>query len=548
VFAGIAAGRYTIELISAAGQVVGTTGSIAVAPGAAVTGVGVSGSAAAVATGAAAGAAGGAAAASGLSTAVVVTSIAWLQVSPARSRSPPTQARHNKSVHLCPASPDFFRTTRPCPGRSGPGAYAASQDATPPRRLVNMFHVKRKHIVAILGLASTLVSRPAFAQSTGTDGPDPATMSVRLGPFLLNPRIELANLGVDSNVFNEADAQNPKKDFTVTITPSTDLWLPMGPSWLQLTIREDLVWYQRYASERSANTNYAMRWRVPLSRLVIVFSPTYRRTRDRPGFEIDARSLRTEYGGQLSVEVRAFSKTYLGLNGSFTKVDYDKDAVFLGSNLNFELNRTMKSAAVSVRRELTPLTSISLEAGQEQDRFEFSPLRDSNSTAISLRIALDPQALIKGSAMIGYRNFHPLVSGLPDFVGVTASGALSYTLLGMTKFGLQFKRDVSYSYDINEPYYVESGVTGSIAQQVFGPLDVVGRAGASTLAYRDRAGGVVIVSNRVDHIRSYGVGVGYHMGRDVRIGFNVDQQRRESDLSDRRYDGLRYGTSVTYGF
>src|SRR5258706_13741039 len=40
-FAGIVAGRYTIELISATGQVVGTTGSISVAPGAAVTGVSV---------------------------------------------------------------------------------------------------------------------------------------------------------------------------------------------------------------------------------------------------------------------------------------------------------------------------------------------------------------------------------------------------------------------------------------------------------------------------------------------------------------------------
>ena len=27
--------------------------------------------------------------------------------------------------------------------------------------------------------------------------------------------------------------------------------------------------------------------------------------------------------------------------------------------------------------------------------------------------------------MIGYRNFHPLVTGLPDFVGTTASGWLS---------------------------------------------------------------------------------------------------------------------------
>ena len=41
----------------------------------------------------------------------------------------------------------------------------------------------------------------------------------------------LSNAGTDTNVFNEAT--DPKKDFTVTVTPATDLWLRLGPSWLQ---------------------------------------------------------------------------------------------------------------------------------------------------------------------------------------------------------------------------------------------------------------------------------------------------------------------------
>ena len=53
--------------------------------------------------------------------------------------------------------------------------------------------------------------------------------------------------------------------------------------------------------------------------------------------------------------------------------------------------------------------------------------------------------------------------------------------------------------------------------------------------------------NRVDHIKTYGAGVGYHLGRDMRIGFNVDQQNRDSPLTARQYKGLVYGFAVTYG-
>jgi hypothetical protein len=404
----------------------------------------------------------------------------------------------------------------------------------------------RRTIFVLLLLTALLTATPGLAQTDG--GPDPASVRVRIGPLWLNPRLELSNLGVDTNVFNEPTDANPKKDFTATVTPSTDLWLRLGRSWLQANVREDLVWYQKYSTERSANNTYAINWKMRLNRLFVTLSPDYLNTRARPGFEIDARSQRTEYGGKADVEVRAFAKTFLAVNGSWRKVQFGKDAIFLGSSLQNELNRTTSGAGVSLRHHLTPLTSISLNVGRLQERFEFSPLRDSNSTAISGNISFDPQALLKGAASFGYRDFEPLSPGVPNYKGTTATGDLSYALLGTTRFGVQFRRDVNYSYDINQPYYLETGVSGSIAQQVFGPFDIVGRFGASSLAYRDRAGAAIEVSNRTDYIRSYGAGAGLHMSKDLRLGFNVDRQHRISDVARREYEGLRYGTAVTYGF
>ena len=108
-------------------------------------------------------------------------------------------------------------------------------------------------------------------------------------------------------------------------------------------------------------------------------------------------------------------------------------------------------------------------------------------------------------------------------------------------------RDVQYSYDVNQPYYLLTGATGSISQRIYGPVDAVGRIGADRLEYRDRAGAAVAAADRVDHINSYGGGIGYHMGRDLRIGFNVDRQQRTSVIDSRQYTGLKYGFAVTYG-
>ena len=161
----------------------------------------------------------------------------------------------------------------------------------------------------------------------------------------------------------------------------------------------------------------------------------------------------------------------------------------------------------------------------EEDRFEFTPLRDTDSTLFSGGLKFDPAALLKGSATFGYRDFRPLSSSVPGYQGSIAAVNLSYVPLSTTLLSGTFMRDVQYSYDINQPYYLQTGWGASISQQVFGPVDVVGRIGAQRLEYRDLADAPV-EPNRVDHVRLYGGGVGYHLGSDLRIGFNVDQYRR----------------------
>lgn len=376
--------------------------------------------------------------------------------------------------------------------------------------------------------------------------PDSSHARVRLGPVMLNPTIELTNFGVDSNVFNQPPGQE-QSDFTFTLTPKSDLWMKVGRVWVTGNVREDILWYQTYSTERAGNTAGKIGLLAPLNRVAFSLNAGRASVQDRPGFEIDARAQRDETQFDGTAELRALARTFVGVTGGRRIVKFDQAATFLGSNLAAELNRVTTNGAIVLRHELTPLTSVSFDVGRVQDRFDTSTLRDANSTTAGFQVTFDPAALIRGSARIGYRDFEPLSPGVPTFKGMTAAVNLAYVLLGTTKFDVTVSRDVQFSFDGNQPYYLQTGLGASIAQQIFGPVDVVAGFSKYDLAYRNRIGTPVDVEHDNDKVRSYRGGVGYHLGRDVRVGVTVEKQRRITAVPSRRFEGLRIGASVTYG-
>ena len=393
-----------------------------------------------------------------------------------------------------------------------------------------------------LALVILLFATHAWAQ---TDiGPDPAKVRVRVGPLWLNPSIAVTNLGVDNNVFNEET--DPKEDFTFTVSPRTELWLRAGRTWLHGTIVEDLVWYQKYDTERAGNGSYSGNWLVPLNRLTFDVGAMRLNARQRADVEIDARAHRMETNYLGSASIRVLAKTSVGVNVGQLHTTFAEDAVFRNVKLREELTRTLVTTGVSVSHRLTPLTTISAQVAREAVQFDFTPDRNSNSNVILAKIAFDPLAAMQGSASFGYREFTPVAADVPGYDGTTAAVELSYTAFGATKVTGKVLRDVQFSYDSTRPYYLQNSYAIEVMQRLFGPVDVAARTGTATLAYRDR-GGAQVSGNEPDRTRMYGGGVGYHLGQDIRIGVNIDQQKRTSPTQGHSYEGLRLWTAISYG-
>lgn len=384
---------------------------------------------------------------------------------------------------------------------------------------------------------------PASAQ-TGAPAPD-AAATMRWGPLSLHSTLALSNLGVDSNVFNlPADSRLPS-DFTLTFTPTTNLWLRMGQSWIDGTIQVDWVYFNRYASERGANSRYRMGVTRTLNRLRMNAGASRASTRARPNFEIDARSQQFQQVFTGDVVYQMLARTSVGFKGQHRTTTYDRDAIFLGTSLAAELNETTVSNAAVVRHVLTPLTSVALEVGRENQRF-FATSRNADSNRVLGNVNLETAALISGNVTFGYRHFVPWDKTVPTYHGPTLLAGLSYRLRGTTRVRVDAMRDLQQSFDASQPYFIQTGAVWSVQRQIVGPFDVLARLGRHRMAYRDRVGATVQISNRVDRMKSVGGGMGYRFGGDKRVGFTVEYAERLSGIVARRYQGLQYGISITY--
>jgi hypothetical protein len=340
---------------------------------------------------------------------------------------------------------------------------------------------------------------------------------VHVGPLYASPTVNLKELGVDTNVFNDSGQQ--RSDFTFTVVPKADVWVPFARrALLTTTVASELVWYAKYDSERSINPQVAARGEVYLRRFTFFAENSYLNTRQRPNYEIDLRSRHVENDATLGANVQLTPKFALEAAAVRGITRYDADAYFDGTSLQQTLNRDTTGYRIVARHRLTPLTTIAVRYESLEDRFPYSPARDADSVRLMPGVEFKPRALVSGSAYVGYRRFEPLVAQqLPEFGGLVA------------QLGLSVRRAISRRVD----------VLFSTDRYLYTYRDLIGRPPSSGLLGRER----------VDTTWNYTGSIGYRLGRDGRIGFGVSYYDRQSTtMNFRAYNGLRAGTVVSYGF
>jgi hypothetical protein len=373
-------------------------------------------------------------------------------------------------------------------------------------------------------------------------------MPIRVGPLGLSPTLTITNFGVDDNVFNDAD--NPQRDFTMVVTPRVQARLRNGRTLWSGALASGLVYFKKFNDERSID--YAadgrldadLGWFRPYA-LALIHD-----TRERLNVELDVRAPRTQTtvagGGRAIVS----PKTGIVFDARHSGVRFAEGVVFEGVPLSQTLNSGVTTVTGGVEFYLTPLTTFSMSAAREQQRFEETPERDSNTFRIMPTIRMQAPAIIEGSLAVGYRSFKPLSSELPEYNGLVVQGSLSHTFVERTRVDLILSRDVQYSFELNEPYYLTTGFRVVVNQQLREDLDVRVTGGRDRLEYRQEEAVPDALPDvqRTDLADLIDFGVGYRLRPTFRLGFDVEYARRASDRTGRDYSRMRFFGSMTYGF
>ena len=363
---------------------------------------------------------------------------------------------------------------------------------------------------------------------------------MRFTPFLA-----ITEIGVDTNVFNQA--LEPQRDTTATFGPGAQYWVRAGRARVSAKSDVQYTWFREFSNQRSLSTNNDLKIELPMARMTPFVDGVFDHGRVRPGYEIDTRAFRTDSGFGGGMDIGLTAKTGLRLEAHRRRLDYREDEFYFGNSLQETLNHRTDSLGLSWRQKLTPLTTFVVLSEYEKERFDFEASRDAKGLRVMPGFEFDPFALIGGKVFVGFRSFDTNDPLLPNYSGLVADVEANYRARA-TRFDVRVQRDVDYSAEEIEPYYLLTDAGLKVTQKITHRWDVVGMASKQWLDYR-RIEGLALsdAPSHADHSYRLGGGVGYTLGNSVRVGVDLAYYKRSSPLVLREYDGLRVGGSFTYG-
>jgi hypothetical protein len=398
----------------------------------------------------------------------------------------------------------------------------------------------------VLGSAS-------WAAAQDSSSADPIEgMPIHWGGLGLSPTLSVTNFGVDSNIFN--DSTDPKSDFTMTVTPRLQARLRAQRALFTGSVATGLVYFQKFDEERSIDYITDGRVDLDLSWLKPYASASRVDTSERLNVEIDARAPRTQTTLAGGARFMTATKAAFVVDVKREGLNFEQGTFFEGVPLSRTMNSTTVTIEGGMEVYLTPLSTFSVTASRETDRFDQSPSRNSNTFRFTPSLRMEAPAVVQGSIAVGYRRFDALDPHVPDYTGLVVHGSLSHVIAERTKIDLALSRDVQYSFEVTQPYYLTTGFRLTVTYQLLDAVDVRATGARDRLAYRDES--LVTVSSptaaangvdRTDRVGTIGAGVGYRLRPNLRVGFDVEYGKRDSDRPDRRYDRTRVFGSMSYG-
>lgn len=403
--------------------------------------------------------------------------------------------------------------------------------------------LKTKNLWLVIGGALLIVA-PAEAQISA---PREAAQ-IEFGTLAFYPSFQIVDAGIDDNVFNDASA--PQRDFTMTASSRALAVLRLGSNELLFRVGDDYVWFQDSTSERSNNMQYAVRFNMSASRFKPYIGAEYLRTRVRRSPELDARARRVDRNMLGGIAFEVSPRTAITASARLEESNYEEGEIYRTVELDAALNRSGRAADAGVRYAITALTTLSVTAGYEEQTFKESHIRDLTRYTVGPTLEFNPEAAIRGRVVTAFEFFKPDDPALSERLGVAYQALLNWTLFGRTAFDLGAGRNISYSYQDTEPYYLLTNARLLVTQPLPGWFEIYGGYDWEHMAYRwgQDSVGTPRESDRVDTLNAINGGVGMRLGQAFHLKVGVEQTRRKSIVDPlQNFNRTRILSTITVG-
>jgi hypothetical protein len=402
-------------------------------------------------------------------------------------------------------------------------------------------------------MAFVLCAAASFAQAPGdqpaTPLPPPPEVrpfgQMEFGPLVLTPSIAFMNIGVDNNVYNSAGERQVA--FTATVSPQLHLLYKSGRLIIDSNTAADYIYYDvdTTLGGFTPRTVLNVEYRVG-PRITLLFNDSVASHKDRPSIEIDARVRRRMTTIGTGARVGLSSRLDLEVGARQTNVGYPDGTIYNGVKLEETLNQRTRTAYGSLLYRLTPYTALRTLVNIDDQNFPQSPNRNGQSNLYAGGFSFSPRALIAGDAMFGVRQFWSHSPTQPNFTGFAADGRLTLTLGDLTGFLVSGHRDLNPSYELTNPYVLQSSYQIAMQQHVTRRFDVGLTYTTIKMDYATFTNAPAFANAGNNFQHGYGASVGLISTRLARYAFYYERWQRywETD-PNRRFTDDRWGFMIT---
>jgi hypothetical protein len=320
--------------------------------------------------------------------------------------------------------------------------------------------------------------------------------------------------GYDTDMLRTSNGVPGEENY---LAPQLEGWLDRGRAHVYF---QSAISYQTGGGAKTWNTFNSTQFRSDGGlfgiRALASHSNHYAPPTDFVGFELGIRSRRVENTFEGEFRFQPIGHRFnAGVTAKRLGLRYDADQRFLGSSLQFNLNRDTTVVSTKVGWALTPLTSLTASVDFTRDRFLFVPGSDGRGRTTMFGIETRPLGMMTAIAQWGqltYTDLHGHSATVPTFDVITALSR------GQSVLTVDASRNITFSFNAGTGFYVQTGVDSYLSLKLGDSLEPFVRHQWRHLEPRDPLGNDEAFAG----VQRLKVGVAYRLGQ-LRIGPSIEK-------------------------